>query len=180
MPQAVAERYARALADVVEKEGNYATAAQELEAFAGVYRESGELREVFDSPAIKPEQKLRVLNAIIERLGTSRVTANFLRVLLRHYRVNLVEEIRAAFQGIANDRLDIAEMSVISASPLGGPEKAALSRRFAVLTGKQVEITFSADPALIGGVVARIKSTVYDGSVRGALDEMQQQIAAVV
>ena len=180
MPQAVAQRYARALSDVVAAQGDYAATLREIDAFASIYRESAELREVFDSPAVKPEQKLGVLNAILERLGTSRIVANFLRVLERNYRLNLIEEVMAAFRDAASDRLGIAQMKVFSAEALNEEEKAALEGRFGGLTGKKLETTFGVDAALVGGIVAQIKSTIYDGSVRGALDEIQKQMAAAL
>lgn len=177
MPQAVAQRYARALAEAVGPHGDYSKTAQELEAFAEVYRESADLREVFDSPAVKPEQKAGILNAILSRLGTSRIAGNFLRVLLSHYRINILEEIRAAFQNIANDQLGIAQMKVVSAAPLSEGEQVALRERFHILTGKKAEIEYGVNPDLVGGVVAQVKSTIYDGSVRGALDRIRQQMS---
>ncbi|MGH9398434.1 MAG: ATP synthase F1 subunit delta [Terriglobia bacterium] len=178
MPEAVAQRYARAFAEVVGPQGDFAKATQELETFAEVYRESAELREVFESPAVKPQQKQDVLNAILARLGTSAGTGNFLRVLLDHYRINKLDEIRADFQAIANDELGVAEMKVISAAPLSEIERGALAGRFHDLTRKRVEIEYGVDPALVGGVVAQIKSVIYDGSVRGSLDRIREQIGA--
>lgn len=180
MPEAVAQRYARALAEVVGPGGDFAKASQEIEGFADVYRESAELREVFDSPAVKPAQKQGVLNAILARLGTSPVAGNFLRVLLEHYRINKLEEIRVAFQSIADDALGVAEMKVISAEPLSESERTALAGRFHEITRKKMEIDYGLDPALLGGVVAQIKSVIYDGSVRGSLDRMRETIGKQV
>jgi F-type H+-transporting ATPase subunit delta len=176
MPQAVAQRYARALSEVVGPQGDYSKASQEIETFAEVYRENAELREVFDSPAVKPEQKLGVLNAILARLATDRLAGNFLRVLLKHYRINLVEDVAAAFRAIANDQLGVVKVKVLSAGPLNESERASLSRSFARLTGKITDIEYGVDPNLVGGIVAQIKSTIYDGSVRGDLERIREQM----
>lgn len=178
MPQAVAERYALALAEAAGPQADYSALAQELEGFAGLWRESAELREVFDSPAVRPEQKLAVLNAILARLETGRAAGNFFRVLLSRYRINLIDEICAAFQAIADDRLGVARVKIRTAAPLGESEKAELSGRFSRLTGKKVKIEYGEDAGLVAGIVAEIKSTVYDGSVRGALDQIKQHIRA--
>lgn len=178
MPQAVAERYARALAEAVGPKADYASVAEELEAFAEVFRESADLREVFDSPAVRPEQKLGVLNVILSRLGTDRTTANFFRVLLAHYRINLVEEIRAEFQALVDDWLGVVRVKIQSAAPLAESEKTALSERFSNLTGKKVKMEYGEDASLVAGVVAEIRSTIYDGSVRGALDQIKEHIRA--
>lgn len=178
MPQAVAERYARALSEALGQNGDFAKASGDLDAFAEVWRESGELREVFDSPAVKPAQKLGVLNAILSRLGAGETTANFFRVLLRNYRLNLIDEIRAGFQALMDDRMGIVRVRIRSAAPLTGDERRALDERFGALTGKAVKMEYGEDADLVGGVVAEIKSTVFDGSVRGALDEIKQTLGA--
>ncbi len=176
MPQAIAQRYARALAEVIGPKGDYAAVMRELEGFAAVYRESVELREVFDSPAILPEQKSKVLEAILKRLEASTMTTKFLRVLLAHYRLGLLEEVRAAFQDIVNGLEGIVRMTVVSASTLSGEQQAALHDRFGSLTQKKVEIEYRIDPQVVGGVQAQIKSTVYDGTVRGYLDRIREQM----
>lgn len=178
MPQAVADRYARALAEALGQGGDFAKAGGDLDAFAEIWRGSGDLREVFDSPAVKPEQKLGVLNAILSRLGSGETTANFFRVLLQNYRLNLIDEIRAEFQALVDDQLGIVRVKIRSAAPLTGDEKKVIDERFGALTGKAVKTEFGEDANLVGGVVAEIKSTVYDGSVRGALDEIKQTLGA--
>ena len=176
MPQAIAQRYARALAAVIGPQGDYAAVMRQLESFSVAYQESTELREVFDSPAVLPEQKARVLDAILRRLEVSSLTARFLRVLLGHYRLNLLEEIRAALRDIVNGIQGIVMMTVVSASPLSAEQQAALRNRFTHLTRKAVEIEYQTDPQLVGGVRAQLQSTVYDGSVRGYLDRVREQM----
>ncbi len=175
MPIALAERYARALAEVAGPQGDYARLARELESFAGVYLESAEPREVFANPAILPAQKTRVLDAILQRLGCSGLSAKFLRVVAAHYRLNLLPEILRAFQSRVFDQLGVEPMNVASASPLPEEQRNALRERFGHLTGKKMEIEYSVDPSLMGGIKARIGSKVYDGTVRGVLNRIRQQ-----
>ena len=118
MPMVVANRYARALADVVAASGDYRKVLQELQDFESAYRESRELREVFASPAVTLPQKMKVLEAIGRRLGESPVTLNFLRVLLANYRMPLLEEAVQAYRKIANDRLGVVQVTISSASDL--------------------------------------------------------------
>ena len=172
----IANRYARALADVVGGTSDYRRAMDELDAFRAVYAESSELRSLFEAPGVPFASKLRVLDAIVHRLGTSLAVSNFLRVLVRNYRVNHFNEIYQAFRRIANERLGIVAVKVFSASELAEPERQDLDARFRELTGKQVEFEFHLDPALVGGVRAQVGSTVYDGSVRGALDRFKEQL----
>src|SRR5690348_4928973 len=115
MPIALANRYARALIDVVSQTGDYRQVRQELVNFAAVYRESAELREVFDTPALALTEKLKVLEAITRKMGTTSITTNFLSVLGQNYRMNLLEEICRAFHKLANERLGVVEVKVVSA-----------------------------------------------------------------
>jgi len=178
MPMVVANRYARALADVVARSGDYRRVLQELQDFVSAYRENLELQRVFASPAVALPQKMKVVEAIGQKLGQSPVTLNFLRVLLANYRMPLLEEAVQAYRKIANERLGIVQVTLSSASDLADAERERVAARFKELTGKQVEIEFRLDSELLGGIVAQIGSTVYDGSVRGNLARIREQLMA--
>jgi F-type H+-transporting ATPase subunit delta len=177
MPTVVANRYARALADVIASTGNYRQVLSELEDFGAAYRQSVELREVCDTPAVGMAQKLSVLDAIAGKMGSSHVTLNFLRVLMSHYRMPLLEEIIPAFRNVAYARLGIVRVKISSASDLSNEERQLLQARFNQLTQKQSELEYHLDGGLIGGLVAQIESTVYDGSIRGHLDRLRDQLS---
>ncbi len=178
MSMVVVNRYARALADVLGPTGDYHAVLRQLEAFAAVYQESAELREVFDSPTVSPAQKRKLLDAILARLGLVGTVANFLRVLLANYRLRLLEQVVQAFHKLANERLGIAQVKLFSAMEISPADLAALKARFAELTRQQVELEFHRDASLLGGVVAQIGSTVYDGSIRGNLERLREQLMA--
>ena len=178
MPMVIASRYARALADVVMASGDYRKVLAELEDFGEAYRESPELREVFASPAITLPDKVKVLEAIGRRLGESRVTLNFLRLLLANYRMPLLEEAVQAYRKISNEREGIVQVTITSSSELSESERESVAARFRQLTGKQVELDFRIDSGLLGGMTAQIGSTVYDGSVQGSLARIREQLMA--
>jgi F-type H+-transporting ATPase subunit delta len=178
MSMAVASRYARALADVLGPQGDFASMSRELEEFASLWRESGDLRQGLTSPTISMEQKQSVLNTILERLGTSVIAANFLRVLLMNYRMSLLEEVLQAFRKVANERLGIVEVQVLFAQDLTPDEREALRVKFTGLTGKTVEMKFRRDENLLGGLQARVGSTVYDGSAQGYLERLRGQLTS--
>jgi F-type H+-transporting ATPase subunit delta len=175
---AIANRYARALADVLGRPGDYRKVLQELEDFSRVYQASGELREVLTTPAVPLPQKQAVLAGVLARLGASLFTANFLRVLAGNYRLDLLDHVMQAFLKITNDRLGIVRVEIASAADLSRAEREALLARFQVLTQKQVEGEFRVEEKLLGGILAQIGSTVYDGSVRGHLQRIREQLMA--
>jgi F-type H+-transporting ATPase subunit delta len=121
-------------------------------------------------------KKLSVLEALAGRMGSSHVTLNFLRVLMSHYRMPLLEEAIQAFRNVAYARLGIVWVKISSASDLSTEEQELLQARFNELTQKQSELEFHLDGNLIGGLVAQIGSTVFDGSIRGSLDRLRGQL----
>lgn len=177
MAIAVANRYASALADVVGRTADYRAVLGELEDFVAAYRQSAELREFFETPAVTVAEKTRVLGAILARLSASTLTASFLRVLVVNYRMGQIEEVVQAFRKISNTRLGIVEVKIFSADSLSAAERAALQARFRELTRHEVELKFLLDGKLLGGILAQIGSTVYDGSIRGQLERIGQHLA---
>jgi len=176
MPTVIANRYARALADVVATADNYRQVLDELEAFAAVYHQSADLREVCETPAVAVAKKLGVLDAVVGQLGSSHATLNFLRVLLSHYRLPLLDEIVQAYRKVCCARMGIVEVKISSAAGLTDQEQELLRARFNDLTRQQSELEFHVDGNLIGGILAQIGSTVYDGSIRGNLDRIREQL----
>jgi F-type H+-transporting ATPase subunit delta len=176
MSMAIASRYARALSEVLASAADSRAALAELQDFAAAFAESKDLRDVLETPALPLPDKLRVLDAVLTRLGTSKTTSDFLRVLETNYRMNLLPEAVAAFRKIVDERDGLLRVTVRSAVELTDTERQALRQRFERLTGKKVLCEFALDAGLIGGVVAQAASTVYDGSVRGQLDRIRHRL----
>jgi F-type H+-transporting ATPase subunit delta len=181
MPQALSFRYARALADAVmdPKTGlDPKQALNELRAFTAIVRESNELRNVLLSPAVSNSKKRNVVARFADSLPLSRVVRNFLFVLVDRRRTDLLNDMADAFETALDERLGIVRADVKSASPLNERQQSDLQQELSRVSGKKVRCDFSIDPALIGGVVARIGSTVYDGSVRSQLETMRERLVA--
>jgi F-type H+-transporting ATPase subunit delta len=178
MAMVVANRYARALADVVGPTGNYRQVQAELKSFAAAFRASADLREVFDTPAVPLVGKIKVLEAILARLEVSTVASNFLHVLVANYRMGLLEEILQAFERIVNDRLGVVEVKVSSAAPLAPAQQEMLRERFRAALNKDALLEFQVEESLLGGILAQVRSTVYDGSIRGRLARIRERLTA--
>ena len=178
MAIAIASRYARALADVVSRTGEYRPALDDLQAFAAVYRQSAELRDVLRTPAVALADKERILEALLARLGPSVTVANFFRVLLANYRLPALDDIIEAFAKIANERMGIAQVRIASAADLSEDQRRTLVARFETITHKRAEVEFEVDAQLLGGITAQIGSTIYDGSVRGHLERIRERLTA--
>lgn len=176
---AVLGRYARAYAEVViEHKLSPEKTIAEFEQIAQLVNGSRELRNVLLNPAVPQEQKLHLLDAIVQRLGASKMLRNFLAVLIDHRRIGELGDLVEQFRQELNRRMGIAEARVSSVRELSAAEKKALEQQLAEITGKTVRATYSEDSGLLGGVVVRVGSTIYDGSVHGRLQRMREEIAS--
>ena len=178
---AVATRYANALADVVTGSASplhREAAVQELRAFETALASSAELHSALTSPAVPPSRKRAVVGSIANALGLSLISRNFLYVLIDHRRITSLTNVIHSFELIVDERLGFARAEVTSARELTESQRAGLNSELERLTGKRIRMRFAVDESLIGGLVARIGSTVYDGSMRGQLSSMGRRLSA--
>jgi F-type H+-transporting ATPase subunit delta len=175
--QTVARRYAAALADVVAARGEARQVQEELSAWEMMIQNNAPLQEVFSNPTIPYEQKRKVLSALITRTRVRPITANFLQVLLQNQRLTELSEVNKRFAQVLDERSGIVSAHVMTARPVPESSQAALRTKLASLTGKQVRLSFATDEELIGGLVTRIGSTIYDGSVRTQLQQVKEKMA---
>jgi F-type H+-transporting ATPase subunit delta len=175
----VANTYARAFADVIlNTHLDAGRSIAELRAIAGLLAESSDLRRVWENPAIPAEQKCRVLDVIAERDGVSKQTRNLVAVLIDHRRIHFLEPIIRQLEKELDARLGFAEAQITSARLLGDAEKQEFETQVGKLTGKKVRAHYDEDQSLLGGAVVRVGSTIYDGSVKGQLERMREEISS--
>jgi F-type H+-transporting ATPase subunit delta len=175
---AVLGRYARAYAEVaVKNKLNPEKTVAEFQQMADVVNNSRELRNVLQNPAVSREQKLNLLDSIIQHIGASKMLRNFLAVLIDHRRIANIGDVLEQFKQELDRRMGIAEAKVSSVRELSSAEKKSLEQQLAAITGKTVRATYSQDSGLLGGVLVRVGSTIYDGSVQGRLQRMRQELA---
>lgn len=178
---AVAARYAHALADVITAPGSTLAppkALEELRAFEAVLAESRPLHEALATPAVPGSRKRAVVGRISDLLGISRIVRNFLYVLVDHRRVGLLSQIIQMLDVTLDERLGFARAEIAAPMELSEPQRTAISAKLQQLTGRRIRARYAVDRALVGGVVARIGSTVYDGSVRGRLENLGRRLGA--
>ena len=174
--KALAERYAGALVDVALENKQADQVKLELAAFAAMIRESSDLHAFLSNHSIARASKHAAIEELVARMGASRTLRNYLFVIVDQRRAGMLPEIEQAFSALLDARQGITQASVISAADLTAKERAEMGAALAKLTGKKVQAQFKTDPALIGGAVVRIGSTIYDGSVRAQLDRLRARM----
>jgi F-type H+-transporting ATPase subunit delta len=172
----IARRYAEAVADVAVAQNQVEQIDAELNSFAQMLKSNRELYDVFASPVLSNEQKGKVLKALVEHTQPSSTTTNLLKVMLNNYRLHHLDAVYQQFKREINQRQGMVAAEVTTAEALGSAEQNLLSQRLQELTGKQVQIQFKTDATLIGGVITKIGSVEYDGSIRTQLETVKQRL----
>ncbi len=176
---AIAARYAEALTEVVTAAGSPVRpqdSVNEIRAFVSTLASSNELYIALTSPAIPASRKKAVIGRIADDLQLSGIIRNFLFVVTSHRRIAALAEILQLLEEKLDERLGFVRAEVASARELSAGQRAALTQTLEHLSGKRVRLRFQIEESLIGGVVARIGSTVYDGSVRGQLQLLERSL----
>jgi|SRR5579862_1929040 len=181
MLSVVSARYARALADVVTAPGSGvdpALALSQLRSIEAVVADSQTLRTALGSPAVSPSRKRAVMRRLLEPMKVHEKVRNFIFVIVDHRRIHELGSIVDGFEVLLDQRLGFIAADVRSAHALSDAQKVSLGAQLSRLSGKKAKLKFSTDPALIAGVVAHVGSTVYDGSVRGQLENLRTKLGA--
>lgn len=177
MAVALVLRYAHAFADVAESAHLAPASVQsQLRDFSDTVAGSRELSELLQTPSIEQVSKLKVLDAIAVRLGMFPQVRNFLAVIIEHGRLGELNEILTEYREIANADSGCVEAKITTAHPLDDAGRAQLEAQVARMAGANVRATYTQDPALLGGAVVEIGSTIYDGSVRAQLEQLKQRL----
>lgn len=174
---AIASRYARALVEVVlEQKIDPDVARQQLNAFVDAVTGSDDLRRVWESPAVPTDQKHRLVDALARKIGAARPVRNFMAILIDHRRIPMLAEIARQFAVELDAKLGFVEAEISSARQLSADEKREIETRIEHMTGKKVRASYKSSPELLGGAMVRVGSTIYDGSVRGQLESIKQEL----
>ena len=174
--KALAERYAGALVDVAIENKQAEQVKRELAAFAAIVRESAKLHAFLSNPTIARAGKHAAIEQLVARMGASRTLRNYLFVIVDQRRAGMLIEIEQAFSALLDARQGITQATVTSAANLTAEERVELDAALAKLTDRKVQARFTTNTALIGGLVVRIGSTIYDGSVRAQLDRLRARM----
>ena len=174
--RASAGRYARALLDVVIKEGNPEQVDTELATLAALFAGNGELQKALANPAVPVAAKRKVVESIISRTTPTPALGKLLLMLADRDRLSLIPELAEVYRERLMEHRQVISAEVTTAVPISAERVAQFEKRIAAATGRRVTMTASVDPSLIGGAVARVGSIVYDGSIATQLSKMRERL----
>lgn len=172
-----ANRYAKALFDVaLQEQADLAQVDRDLQAVVAMMEASPDLAQASNRGTVTEEKRKSLIDAVSKAMTLTVPVAKLLVLLAQSRKLNLLPDLEKAYRERLLAHQNIVRAEVKSAAPLSAEKTKALEESLAKVTGKKVELSVSVDPELLGGVVATIGSTVYDGSVRTQLQRMRQEL----
>jgi F-type H+-transporting ATPase subunit delta len=173
--ETVARRYAAALMNQALASGSLDTVSKELGGVATTLEGSPLLGAFLANPLVVRERKKAIMAQVFEK-EVGKATMGFLSLLVDKRRIDSFAEVKTEFDRLVRAHKSIVSASATSAVPLTAAQVKALEKALEARTGKDIELTTSVDPSLMGGVLVRIGDTVLDGTVRGKLDRLREQL----
>jgi F-type H+-transporting ATPase subunit delta len=170
-----ASRYAKALLDVLYP-AKAEIGREQLLQFISVLSQQRDARLLLENPTVSAERRKDLVNRIGGELALDVPIRNFLGLLIDRNRLELLEEITSTYEALLDDRLGIVRARITSALDLDSRQRDEVAARLQALTGKKVRMEVSVDPSLIGGLVAQVGSTIYDGSIRQQLQAFRNNL----
>jgi F-type H+-transporting ATPase subunit delta len=174
----LARRYARAVLEIGTANGNLDKLGADLRSLAKAMHESAELVTALINPAIRRADRRRVIDKLLERIGAAPQTRNLVYLLLDGERLASVEAISREVDAMIEAKAGRMSAEVTSARPLDASQLSQIINALEKLSGKKVAVTRREDPELLGGVVAKLGDTIYDGSLRTQLRTLRDDLSS--
>jgi len=172
----VARRYARALFSLGLEEGRHEQYGDELESVVQGLSQAREAAWVLTNPGYTQEHRRAAVDALAAALRLSPLVVNFLRLLADRRRIADLPAVARAYRELVDLQVGRVRATVTSAHPLSDGEVGRLREALAAMTGRNIVLDARTDPALIGGVVAQVGTTQFDGSLRTQLEHLREEL----
>jgi len=177
--QSSARRYANALYQVAEKNGSTDRVHRDLTTLVELLATHADLAAVFETPLVAPRRKRALVEALVSADGTTTPeVSRLLGLLADQDRLSLVRAVASAYEARVKAARRMVSAEIVTAVPLDSTRQVHLAHALGTVTGQQVTVTNTVDPGIVGGVVAKVGGTVYDGSVVRQLERMRQKLVA--
>jgi F-type H+-transporting ATPase subunit delta len=167
-------RYAEAAFQLATRDDSIETWRRELEQAAAMT--DGQLMDVLANPALPLDERLEAANRVFANLGQS--VRNLIFLLVRRHRIEQLPRVVAEFIRLDERRQGIVHANATSAAPLTDLEVKALTARLEQMTGGRIALETDVDAALLGGLIVRVGDRLIDGSVRGRLERLRNQLTS--
>jgi F-type H+-transporting ATPase subunit delta len=177
--RSAARRYAAVLFEVVNKTGDVSRAEQDLKAFVGLVEGHQQLRAVLTSPAVPASKKHAVLTQLLDSAGDVTVEVRRLILMLADRdRLGSLADVSQAFTARVMEHAKVMDAQVVTATPMPESQKTSLANALSAASDADVRLHETVNPDIVGGIIARVGSVVFDASLTRQLEKMRQRLLA--
>ncbi len=174
--ETAARRYAEAAFELAQRDDTVEAWRAELDAAAAIAADE-RIVHMLANPAVAFETRLDIAGSTFGRV-VGQPVLNLIGLLIRRGRIDQLPRVAAEFNRLDNARQGITPATATSAAPLTPDEVRAVTARMEQFTGGRVELDLQVDPSLLGGLVVRVGDRLIDGSVRGRLERLRNQLVS--
>jgi F-type H+-transporting ATPase subunit delta len=172
----IAKRYAKALFNLAREEGKVEAYGEELAGLVQLFDANPELAGVIQSPLYPEAARKAIFTSIVTSANLTPIMKSLVNLLIEKNRVTNLGEIKDYYMGLIDEHANVARAKITAAVGLDEKVIGQVAASLEKLTGKKIAVDFQQDPALIGGLVARIGDLVLDGSVRTQLFNIRETL----
>lgn len=174
--RSIARKYAAILMKISQDDSELDKMESEIKSFFDILKASPDTQRFFTKPVVSRGRKLELVNHLCQKLGFLATTQKFLAVLADRERFNILEEILESLEQLKDEKNNIISVEVVAASHLNSPMKEKIISLFRSKLKKNIKLSIKIDPSIVGGMITRVGSTIYDGSLQGQLLKIKEQI----
>ena len=168
-----ASRYATAMFGLAKTSSAIDAVEADLMAFRAMLDQSDELVEVLSSPLYSAQQKEGVLGALSDKAGFNELTRNAFGVAAHNGRAGEIGMMASAFAALVSADRGVVAADVVSAAALTKKQTEALAASLKSAFGQDIEVRTEVRPELMGGLIVKVGSRMFDSSLRTKLDGMK-------
>lgn len=168
------ERYARALFELAEEAGALAAVEKDVDGLLGAFTQSDELARTLTSPIYGSASKAAAMDALSDALGVGELTRKFVGVVAQNGRAGDLKMVLRAFKIIAARKRGSVTADVISADTLTQAQLKELTTALKTALGRDVEVRTEVREDLIGGLIVKVGSRMFDSSLKSKLEGLRK------
>ena len=173
----LARRYAKAIFAIGAQQGDLTKLGQDIRSLAKAMNTSAELMTALSNPAIRRSDRKKIIDGLLSAIGVQTASRNLVYMMLDGERMSSLPAISRELDQMIEEKAGRVGAEIISAKPLDPSQVSQITVALEKLSGKKVTVTTRQDPELLGGVIAKVGDTIYDGSLRTQLRTLRDELS---
>ncbi|PSC05871.1 F0F1 ATP synthase subunit delta [Alsobacter soli] len=175
----VAGRYAAALFELAQEANAVDAVGGDLDRFDALIKDNPDMERFVRSPVFSAEEQEKAMGPILDKVGITGLSANFLKLVAAKRRLFAVHDMVRAYRALADKSKGVVRAQVTVAERPSEKVMGDIKQALKEVAGEKVEFDVKVDPAIIGGIVVKLGSKMVDASLRTKLNGIRTAMKEV-